>query len=205
MSTVTTEWTLYDVEDHLAALTESAETVTPEQEREFLEDFKAALNSAAEKRDRVAHHLARLEEQQAFATKEISRLQKFKKEREAAQARLEGYVSYCIESQGKDRAGKYKKLEGNTTVMFLRACPASVEVTDMESIPLDYQSASVTMPASTLNDVLNALEDDFRARVLGEIVSTLSADKRAIKGAIETGVEIPGAILVTGKTTLGRK
>jgi hypothetical protein len=205
MSTVATAPALYDLEDYLAALTESAETVPPEHEEEFLEDLKAALTSAADKRDRVAHHLAHLEEQQAFAAKEIARLQKFKKEREAAQARLESYVSYCIESLGKDNGGKYRKLEGNTTVMFLRACPASVEVTDMDVLPLEYQSATITMPASILNEVLNALDEGFREKVSGEIVCTLSADKRGIKTAIEAGVEIPGAMLVTGKTTLGRR
>jgi hypothetical protein len=205
MAAVNTRLTLYDVEDHLAALTESAEMVTPEQEREFLEDFKAALSSAAEKRDRVAHHLAHLEHQQEFAAKEISRLQKFKKEHEAAQARLEGYVAYCIESFGQGTDGKYKKLEGNTTVMFLRGCPASVEVTDMEVVPLDYQSATVTMPASLLNEVLNALDEEFRTKALGEIVCTQSVDKRGIKAAIEAGMEVPGATLVTSKTTLGRK
>jgi hypothetical protein len=200
-----TALTLYDIESHLLALTDSLETVTPDQEQEFLEDFKAALSSAAEKRDRVAHHLAHLEQQQEFAAKEILRLQKFKKDREAAQTRLEGYVSYCIQSQGQGKDGKYKKLEGNTTVMFLRGCPVSVEVTDMDAVPLDYQSATVTLPASRLNDVLNALEDDFREEVL--IVSTISrvTDKRAIKVAIEAGVEVPGAALITGKTTLGRK
>jgi ABC-type transporter Mla subunit MlaD len=145
-----TAMTLYDAEEYLSALVESVETVTPEQEQEFLEDLKAALSSAAEMRDRVAHHLAHLEEQQAFAAKEISRLQKFKKERKAAQARLESYVAYCIESQGKDKSGRYKKLEGNTTVMFLRTCPASVEVTDMNSVPSGYLSATVTMPASRI-------------------------------------------------------
>jgi len=205
MAAVNTALTLYDVEDYLVALTESAETVTPEQEGDFLEDLKAALSSAAEKRDRVAHHLAHLEEQQAFAAKEILRLQKFKKEREVAQSRLESYVSYCIESQGKDKAGKYRKLEGNTTAMFLRACPASVEVTDMDSLPPEYQSATVTMPASLLNKVLNALDEEFRTKALREIVCTLSADKRWIKAAIEAGMEVPGATLVTGKTTLGRK
>ena len=165
--------------------------VTPEPEREFLEDFKAAPSSAAEKRDRVAHHLAHLEHQQEFAAREISRLQKFKKEREAAQSRLEGYVAYCIESLGRDKAGRYRKLEGNTTTMFLRACPASVEVTDMDSVPLDYQGATVTMPASMLNDVLNALEGDFREEfVIGGTISRV-ADKRAIKAAIEAGVEVP--------------
>lgn len=207
MSTVTTALTLYDIEDHLMALTESLETVTPDQEQEFLEDFKAALSGAAEKRDRVAHHLAHLEQQQEFAAKEISRLQKFKKEREAAQARLEGYVSYCIRSQGKDQKGKYKKLEGDTTVMFLRGCAASVEVTDMDALPLDYQSATVTMPASMLNAVLNVLYEVFGENVLPEVGTSLSrtADKRAIKAAIESGIEVPGAKLITDKTTLGRK
>ena len=207
MSTVTTEWTLCDIEDHLIALTESMETVTPDQEQEFLEDFSAALTSAAEKRDRVAHHLARLEQQQEFAAKEISRLQKFKKERESAQARLEGYVSYCIQAQGKGKDGKYKKLEGNTTVMFLRGCAASVEVRDLNAVPLDYQSATVTLPASMLNDLLNTLEEDFRGKVTAEIAGTLSrvADKRAIRQAIDAGIEVPGAELITGKTTLGRK
>jgi hypothetical protein len=69
MLTVTTEWTLCDIEDQLIALTESMETVTPEQEQGFLEDFSAALTSAAEKRDRVAHHLAHLEQQQEFAAR----------------------------------------------------------------------------------------------------------------------------------------
>jgi hypothetical protein len=206
MSTLTAECTLYDLEEHLVALTESVEMVAPYQEQEFLEDFKAALNSAAEKRDRVAHHLAHLEQQQEFAAKEISRLQKFKKEREAAQARLEGYVSYCIRSQGKDKQGKYKKLEGNTTVMFLRGCAASVEVTDMDAVPLNYQSATVTLPMSMLNDVLNALDQSFREQV-PEVVAALSraTDKRAIKAAIEAGIDVPGAKLITDKTTLVRK
>jgi hypothetical protein len=106
---------------------------------------------------------------------------------------------------GRDPEGRCRKLEGNSTVMFLRACPASVEVTDMDSLPPEYQSATVTMPASILNDILNALEEDFREKVLGEIVCTQSVDKRGIKAAIEAGMEVPGTTLVTGKTTLGRR
>jgi hypothetical protein len=193
--------TLYEIEDYLVTLAESAETVTPEQEKEFLEDFKAALTSAADKRDRVVHHLARLEEQQAFAAKEISRLQKFKKEREASQVRLEAYVAYCIESLGKDKTGKYRKLKGHTTVMFLRACPASVKVTEMDALPLDYQSATVTMTAATLNEMLDALDEDLREKVLGELGGALSRvpDRRAIEAAIEAGIEVPGATLITAK------
>ena len=64
-----------------------------------------------------------------------------------------------------------------------------------------------SMPASMLNAVLNVLDEVFGENVLPEVGTTLSrdADKRAIKAAIESGVEVPGAKLVTDKTTLGRK
>ena len=207
MAPMTTQLTLYEVEEHLSALAESIETVTADQEQEFLESFKAALTSAADKRDQVAHYLAHLEQQQKFAAQEISRLQKFKKEREAIQARLEAYVSYCIQAQGKDTKGRHKKLEGRTTLMFLRWCPPSVEVTDIDAVPIEYKIATVTIPALKLWDVLNALNEDLRKSVLDQIarITSYTADKRMIKSAVECGVKIPGAKLVDDKTILVRK
>jgi hypothetical protein len=173
----TSHLTLYAIEEHLAALCESVETVTPDQEQQFLVDFQAALTSAADKRDRVAHMLSHLEHQQAFAAAEIKRLQEFKRSAESAQNRLEGYVTYCIDALGRDAKGKYRKLEGHTTVMFLRASPASVDVLDEAAIPEQYKRATVT----------------------------IAVDKRAVKAAIENGEDVPGAKLVTDKTSLGRK
>jgi len=49
---------MWDLETNLAALADSVETVEPEQERQFLEDFRQALMQAKEKRDRVASFLA---------------------------------------------------------------------------------------------------------------------------------------------------
>lgn len=199
--------TLYDIEEHLDALADSVELVTPDQEQEFLADFQAALTSAAEKRDRVAHRLARLENQQAFAAAEIKRLQGFKKARESEQTRLEGYVSYCIQALGKDAKDKYRKLEGNTTVMFLRGCAPSVDMKDEAAIPLDYKRAMVHMGAAMWDDILNALDPEFRDVVLAATTNDLSVtvDKVAIKSAIEAGIDVPGAKLITDKTTLGRK
>jgi hypothetical protein len=207
MAAMTTQLTLYEVEEHLSALGESIETVTGDQEQEFLEAFKSALSSAAEKRDQVAHYLTHLEQQQVSAAQEISRLQKFKKEREAVQRRLEAYVSYCIQSQGKDQRGRYKKLEGHTTVMFLRGCPASVEVTDVDAVPIEYEVATVTMPALMLHEIIDALDEDLRHSVTAQIQRTTSyvADKRMIKSAIEAGLNVPGAKLADDKTTLARK
>ena len=92
--------------------------------------------------------------------------------------------------------------------MFLRACAASVDITDESLVPLDYKRATVTMPAAMWCDVLNALDEDFRGQVA--VASTgsnlaIAVDKRAVKAAIDSGVDIAGATLITDKTTLGRK
>lgn len=198
---------LYEVEEHLAALADTVELVTPEMEQQFLEEFRSALAATAEKRDRVAHYLAQLEQQQAFASAEISRLQAFKKSKEAEQTRLEGYVSYVIDSLGKDGKGKYRKLEGNTTTMFLRGIADKVDFTNEFDVPLSYKHATVTMPADLWNDVLNAMDDDFRDQVIAATAQTtaLAVDKRAVKAALDADVEVPGAKLITGRHSLGRK
>ena len=52
---------LYVIEDYLAALIETAELVSPDQELEFRREFQTALTAAVEKRDRVGQFLAHLE------------------------------------------------------------------------------------------------------------------------------------------------
>ena len=200
--------TLYDAEESLTALLDTVELVSPEDEQAFLADFQQALTTATDKRDRVAGRLAKLEAQQAFAAAEIKRLQEFKKSAEAAQERLEGYVSYVIQRLGKDAKGKYRKLEGNSSTMFLRACAASVDVLEESAVPIEFKRATVTMPLAMWCDVLHALDEDFREQVA--VASTgsnlaISVDKRAVKATIDAGVEVAGAKLITDKTTLGRK
>jgi hypothetical protein len=201
MATLALTPTLYDAEESLTALLDTAELVTPDQDQAFLADLEAALTTATDKRDRVAHRLAKLEVQQAFAAAEIKRLHEFKRSAEAQQEQLEGYVSYVIQRLGKDAKGKWRKLEGNSSTMFLRACASSVEITTEADIPLDYKSATVKMSAAMWLDVLNSLNTDFPLAYETE----LTVDKRAVKASIDAGVEVPGAKLITDKTTLGRK
>ena len=129
--------TLFDVEEGLTAFLDTAELVKPEEVESFLEDFEIALTTATDKRDRVASRIAQLEAQQEYAAAEIKRLQAFKKSKEAEQNRLEGYVSYVIQRLGKEAKGKYRRLEGHTSTLFLRSCAPSVEVTAEDCIPLD--------------------------------------------------------------------
>ena len=57
---------------------ETAELVPQEQEQEFLEEFRQALATAVEQRDRVGQYMAHLETQAAFAKAEIDRLRQRK-------------------------------------------------------------------------------------------------------------------------------
>ena len=196
---------LYVIEDHLAALIETAELVSPEQEQEFRAEFQTALTAAVDKRDRVGQFLAHLEQQIDFAKFEIDRLRQRKATCERALARLEDYVIGTIENLGTDGKGKYRRLEGKTTTFSLRACPPSVEVADESAIPSEYKMLTLRLPAVTWEQLLDGLEIEQRAAVLGQVRSPeVTMDKRSIKAAVDGGVDVPGAGLVLGRHSLRR-
>ena len=196
---------LYVIEDHLAALIETAELVSPEQELEFRAEFESALTAAVEKRDRVGQFLAHLEQRIDFARFEIDRLKQRKALCERTLERLEQYVIETIENLGTDSKGKYRRLEGKTTTFSLRACPPSVEVLDEPAIPSAYKVLTLKVPALVWEQLLDGLEIDERAAVAGQVRSPeVSVDKRAIKTALDGGLEVPGASLVTGSHSLRR-
>jgi hypothetical protein len=196
---------LYVIEDHLAALIETAEMVCPEQEQEFQAEFRTALIAAVEKRDRVGQFLAHLEQQIHFANFEIDRLRQRKATCERALARLEDYVIKTIEDLGTDGKGKYRRLEGKTTTFSLRACPPSVEVTNESVVPSEYKMLLLKLPAVTWEQLLDALEIEQRSAVLGQVKSPeVTVDKRSIKAAIDGGADVPGAGLAIGRHSLRR-
>ena len=196
---------LYLIEDQLAALVETAELVSPEQEEEFRLEFQTALTAAVEKRDRVGQFLAHLEQQIDFARSEIDRLRQRKAAFERALARVEEYVIDTIENLGTDSKGKYRRLEGKTTTFSLRGCPPSVEISDESLIPAEYKTLLLKLPAVTWEQLLDRLEIEKRAEVLGQVRSPeVSVEKRPIKAAIDGGAAVPGAGLAIGKHSLRR-
>jgi hypothetical protein len=204
-SPAVTAMSLYVIEDCLAALIETAELVSPEQEQEFRAEFRAALTAAVEKRDRVGQFLGHLEQQIEFAKFEINRLRQRKSTCERALERLESYVVETIENLGTDSKGKYPRLEGKTTTFSLRACPSSVEATDESAVPSEYKALTLKIPAVMWEQLLDGLEIEQRVAVLKQVRSPeVSVDKRSIKAAIDGGAEVPGAGLVTGRHALRR-
>ena len=196
---------LYAIEDTLAALIETAELVSPEQEREFRTELQTALAAAVDKRDKVGQFLAHLERQIDFARFEIDRLRQRKAASERALARLEEYVIETIENLGTDGKGRYRTLEGKTTTFSLRGCPPSVEVADESAIPAEYKTLTLKLPAVTWERLLDGLDIEQRAAVLGQVKSPeVGVDKRSIKAAFDGGTDVPGAGLVSGRHALRR-
>jgi hypothetical protein len=203
---------LYDVEDHLAAMTDTAELVTLDQEQSFIADLQAALTAAAEKRDRVGQFFAHCESQAILATQEMERLKK----------RMEGYVAMVIVSLGADSKGKFRKLEGNTTTFRVQRNPPTVVVENEAAIPARFKSVSVTLPAEIWDSVLESVPLDLRELVLDAVRrATVSVSKTAIKDAIEETVPackamladqsavtteaVPGAAILAGSLRLVRE
>ena len=73
-----------------------------------------------------------------------------------------------IENLGTDSNGKYRRLEGKTTTFSLRACPPSVEVADESAIPSEYKVLLLKLPAVVWEELLDGLEIEQRAAVLGQ-------------------------------------
>lgn len=190
--------TLYDVEDDLLALLDSEDGVTAEMEAQFKADLAQVLTGAKEKRERVARKILQLEAAAAYAHSEAKRCAVWARVRENKAERLRAYVLGVIEGLDRDKKGKLQKLEGLTTTMSARACPASLEITDAGIIPEEYKTVTVIMPArdwSKLREAAGAYCPTIPAITYGVISAKL-------KAAIEGGAEVPGADLAIGKNTL---
>ena len=110
-----------------------------------------------------------------------------------------------IEGLGTDSKGKYRKLEGKTTTFSLRACPPSVEATDEAAVPAEYKTLTLKLPAVTWEQLLDGLDIEQRAAILGQVQGPeISVDKRSMKAAMDGGAAVPGATLVTGRHALRR-
>lgn len=185
-----TALTLYDVEEELQALADTEDLVETQQETEFLERLADALDTAKIKRDRVAHTILAAEQMQAQCKAEIARLAALKDRFASIEFRLRRYVVRVIRSFGKDPKGKYRKLQGETTMMYLRALPTSVDVLDDAVL------------APRFKNVIIEVEQDYWLQLQADhpelrdvTPKAVTVDKERIREALEAGEEVRGADL----------
>jgi len=196
---------LFQIEEYLAAMVETADLVPQAQEQEFLAEFRLALSTAIEQRDRVGQYMAHLETQAAFAKAEIERLRQRKGVYDRAFERVEQYVLNTIEFLGADPKGARRKLEGKTVTFSARACPPSVEILDEAAVPAEFKTLTIRLPATTWELLLDSLVIEQRAEILRQVKrAECEVSKSVIKAAIDSGASVPGAAISTGKLSLRR-
>lgn len=182
---------LYDAEHELLALWDSeGETASSEEEAERQAQLAETLTYSVEKREKFALFLLWLDQQQDIAKREIERLRMRSQRMENLSTQLRRYAINTILSLGTDHGGKWRKLFGHTTTMFLRALPVSVEIRDEAAVPHEFKKITIQLPATVW---VNAVAD---APVLvGYDIKAVDIDKEAVRRALQAGREVPGADL----------
>lgn len=197
-----TALTLYDVESTLAAFEETDEMVPSEQRAEFEAELAQALTVAKDKRESFARFIISRELMAANCKAEAKRLAELAHRAEAAAERAKAFGARVIVGIGMDAKGKYRKLEGNTTVLSLRKNPDKVAITDEASVPVEYKTVTVKMTGRVWEELVEALGDS-RDEVLAGFDSTDAVvDKRKVKAALDASIEVPGADMAFGEMRL---
>ena len=195
---------LYELEDNLAALVNTAELVDETEARQMiLADIGKALRQAKDKRDAVVGFLQHCEAQQRFADQEIERIKSRRDRIARLQEELEQYVVRVIDQFViADRRG-VKRLEGNFSTIRIQKNPDSVVITDETTLPLALKDAVLTMPAYVWEALLQRLGKEDRAVFEAQVKKCeFKPDKRALAGELKKGEEIPGADLKFGELRL---
>jgi hypothetical protein len=139
----------------------------PQVALEMVADY---LQTAPDKRDRMAEFILHTEEAEQAIEEEIARLRRRKERISAARERMQDSVLEVMEVMDM------KSLKGELYTLVAAKNPSSVEIVDDLSLPPEF--------------------------LLPPPPSPLRPDKSAIKKALKSGKEVPGARLVEAKTRL---
>lgn len=192
---VCTGLTLFQIEEGIALLAESAEEegLTPEIERALA----AYLEGALEKRDRVAEFILYCEGMAALAKSEVQRLQARQKHFESTAERVRAMALRVLDRLGVTR------LEGRTHTLKKRKCPASVALRDEIEIPAEYKRITVVLPLPSWEKLLASVPDEIREEVRARIVKQeATINLTAVKDALSLDTPVPGADLLRNRFTL---
>jgi hypothetical protein len=192
---ICTRLTLFQIEEGIALLAESAEEegLTPEIERALA----AYLEGALEKRDRVAEFILYCEGMAALAKSEVQRLQARQKHFESTAERVRSMALRVLECLG------VTKLEGRTHTLKKRKCPASVALWDEIAVPTEYKRVTVVLPLPSWEKLLASVTDEIREQVRARIVKQETAvNLAAVKEALSLETPVPGTDLLRNRFTL---
>jgi Siphovirus Gp157 len=187
--------TLFKIEDRFLALLNTADIVPEKMEEEYQLALEDAELQAIDKREDLVQFFLWMDEQQEATRKEIERLRNRVKTIENIETGLKKYVVSVIKMVPPDAKGKYRHLQAQSALMFLRALPASVEIVNEGEVPDEYKTINLTMPLDLWRRLCVEHEELRMHETMGIDVKYVQVQKTLIKQAFEVGQDVPGADL----------
>ena len=200
--TLASEMTLFDLDETLCLLMESATEAAEANNGEIPDELRAALVDYCEafgvKVDNIANYIKSQENDARNARREIDRLQSRATAAENRVERLKGLVKYFMQTRN------LRQLKGRLNTISLRNNGQdSLVVNQPDTIPSEYWRVSVSVALSEWQDLLNSLPEQhqFRARFgAGSCSSaTREPDNAKLRSALASGVQVQGAELRRGQ------
>jgi hypothetical protein len=200
--TLASEMTLFEIDESLASLMESANEAAAENNGEIPEELRQALLDYCEafgaKVDNIANYIKSQECEARNAKAEIDRLQARQTAAENRVERLKSLVKYFMETRS------LRSMKGRLNTISLRKNSQDSLVVDRpDAIPSEYWRASFTVALTELQELLAHLPEahPLRARLTPDIngLAKREPDNAKLRFALVSGVTIQGAELRRGQ------
>jgi hypothetical protein len=200
--TLAADMTLFELDETLCLLMESAIEAVAENDGEIPDELRQALLEYCEafgvKVDNIANYIKSQENEARNAKQEIERLQSRAAAAENRVERLKGLLKYFMQARN------LRHMKGRLNTISLRNnSQDSLVIGRTESIAAEYWRASVTIGLAEWLELLSRLPEDHPVRVqFGRDVTGLvkkEPDNAKLRSALAAGVDMPGVELHRGQ------
>ena len=199
--TLASETTLFELDESLSLLVESATEAAADNNGEIPTELHQALLDYCEafgaKVDNIANYIKSQEFEARNAKTEIDRLQSRQAAADNKVERLKGLLKYFMESRG------LRCMKGQLNTISLRKnSQDSLVVDSADKVPPEYCCVSVTLPVPELEELLRHLPEghNLRARLTRDSngLAKREPDNTRLRTALASGVPVHGAELRRG-------
>ena len=200
--TLASEMTLFELDESLCLLMESATDAAAEHNGEIPEELRQALldycDAFGTKVDNIANYIKSQENEMRNAKIEIDRLQSRLATAENKVDRLKGLLKYFMETHD------LRSMKGRLNTISLRKnSQDSLVVERPDAVPPEYWRVSVTIEVPEVQELLNHLPEGhaLRAWLAGDCNGSVKRepDNSKLKSALASGIAIQGAALRRGQ------
>ena len=200
--TLASDMTLFDLDETLCLLMESATEAAEANNGEIPDELRVALLDYCEafgvKVDNIANYIKSEENDARNARREIDRLQLRASAAENRVERLKGLVKYFMQTRN------LRSLKGRLNTISLRNnSQDTLVVNQPHAIPPQYWRVSVTIGLAEWQDLLHSLPEqhEMRARFGSGSTGSITPepDNAKLRSALASGVQILGAELRRGQ------